>query len=283
MRLVASRLLRKFLSSGRVDVEVEEIVWATYEAIYARACNKRFPSDLESLRGYSVGIVRKKAIDAQRKIIALEHISIEEINFLPDTRPNPLEEILRREQLRTLKERISTLRTDEQEIIHLWMKGHSYHEIASMLEITEATLKSKLFRLRQKLSETDPGVPEHFEVFKAQISTPEDQQIVRLRMKGYTYLEIANTLEMSVSTVKERLIRFTEKCSRELPHQREQGGSGVRVLSREQDRQFILLRMKGHTAQAIANTLEITVRDVRERLSHWEEALSRDNQNKEGK
>jgi len=73
---------------------------------------------------------------------------------LPDPNPNPLEECLREEMQKRVREAISRLRPPYRAVVILRdLEGLSYREIAEMLNVEISKVKSNLFRGRRELKE----------------------------------------------------------------------------------------------------------------------------------
>ncbi len=106
-------------------------------------------------------IVSNLCIDFNRKSTKIRQISLErddgdesfEIS-LPDSRYDPARELERVEIGRALEKAIEELSTEHREIFILReMNGLSYTEIAEVKLIEEGTVKSRLYRAREKLRE----------------------------------------------------------------------------------------------------------------------------------
>lgn len=83
------------------------------------------------------------------------HISIDDENQhreIPCPRPSPLEDLEQNERQRIVRVAVSRLSVDHREVIVLKnFKGHSYREIADILDIPIGTVMSRLFYARHAL------------------------------------------------------------------------------------------------------------------------------------
>ncbi|MBQ9980088.1 MAG: sigma-70 family RNA polymerase sigma factor [Oscillospiraceae bacterium] len=93
---------------------------------------------------------------AARNRRAASSLSDEDGSFLdtPDTAPLPQEELERRERLGALKAAMDTLPDEARTMLILREgQGLSYEEIGQVLNLPPGTVKSRLFRAREKLRE----------------------------------------------------------------------------------------------------------------------------------
>ena len=73
---------------------------------------------------------------------------------VPDSRDGPAESLLKREQRELIAESIGELGAKQREILVMReVTGMSYDEIASVLDINEGTVKSRIARARKSLSD----------------------------------------------------------------------------------------------------------------------------------
>ena len=83
------------------------------------------------------------------------HVSIDDENQhreIPCPRPSPLDDLEQDERRRIVRAAVERLSIDHREVIVLKnFKGHSYREIAEMLDVPIGTVMSRLFYARQAL------------------------------------------------------------------------------------------------------------------------------------
>ncbi len=72
---------------------------------------------------------------------------------IPSPSPSPDEKLIHSENLQDIKEKIiSTLSSFEQKVLSLYLKGYSYKDISSLLDVTSKSIDNALSRIRKKLS-----------------------------------------------------------------------------------------------------------------------------------
>ncbi len=113
-----------------------------------------------SFKSWICTIATNTCLDELRKRSKKHTVSLDE-NFdddnhpkytVPDDAPTPLEEIIFNENAQILKDAINSLSDENKSIIILRdVEGLSYDEIASALDLTLGTVKSRISRARKKL------------------------------------------------------------------------------------------------------------------------------------
>lgn len=94
-------------------------------------------------------LTRNTAIDRVRKI---KPVSIELTDAIPDSSPTPEQELLRKEQQKTLHTALGNLTYDEQILFYRkYYYRQSTAQIAAELGTTERAIEGRLYRIKQKL------------------------------------------------------------------------------------------------------------------------------------
>ena len=104
-----------------------------------------------SFRAWLFTIAYSQAMDYYRK--RRTELPLDEIN-LASHEPDPLAATLRQEQIRRIREKITALPEEEQELIRLrFVAGLRYAEIGEVLKRSEGAVKKALYRLLARLGE----------------------------------------------------------------------------------------------------------------------------------
>jgi RNA polymerase sigma-70 factor (ECF subfamily) len=98
---------------------------------------------------------------------AMEHLpSVAHLNPASEERPaSPLEEVLKRETTRELREAIAELSPEDRRYFKMWFQGRRYGEIAIAMQVTMDAVKARLYRIRKHLRE----------VLKEKLGDPEPE------------------------------------------------------------------------------------------------------------
>lgn len=157
-RTTVYRAARRFVESADdADDLVQEAMLRAFVSIGTFRSEARFPSWL-------VAIVINAALSSKRKSSHFHWVYLDEIQesedrrrtwILPDRRPNPEQEYLRRELRILLRREISRQHRKYRFILQACdVDELSIEEVALVLGITHAAVKSRLHRARRKLSGT---------------------------------------------------------------------------------------------------------------------------------
>ena len=146
------------LSIVKKKEDAEDVTQETYLRLWRAASELKLES---SLKLYILRTARNLALDLTRKNSKRDEIDtvildaegefeIDIADDSPDSRPD--ESYLRKIEKEVVRQSIEELPSAAREIIVLRdIEGLSYTEISEMLGLTEGTLKSKLFRARERL------------------------------------------------------------------------------------------------------------------------------------
>ena len=137
--------------------DAEDVTQETYLRLWRAITD----TSIESPKSYILRTARNLALDVIRKNSKREDADTvvqgadEEFNFeLEDTDPASRPDIayLQKAEKETVRQSINELPTSARELIILRdLEGLPYSEISELLGISEGTLKSKLFRARERL------------------------------------------------------------------------------------------------------------------------------------
>jgi RNA polymerase sigma-70 factor (ECF subfamily) len=155
-RMTVYRAARRFVESADdADDLVQETMLRAFVSIGNFRSEARFSSWL-------VAIVINAALSSKRKSSHFHWIYLDEIQesedrsrawILPDSRPNPEQEYLRRELRILLRREVSRQHRKYRFILQACdVDEFSIEEVAQVLGITHAAVKSRLHRARRKLS-----------------------------------------------------------------------------------------------------------------------------------
>jgi RNA polymerase sigma-70 factor (ECF subfamily) len=100
-----------------------------------------------------LGIARNKALSARRRAIDAE-LSEEVVAKVPDVADNPEGVRQKKERAEALRRASARLSLEHREVIDLvYYHGQSIKEVADILGINEATVKTRMFYARKRLAE----------------------------------------------------------------------------------------------------------------------------------
>jgi len=133
-----------FLTGSKMDGEdvAQESLWKICRSLHQYKGNASFRTWVYSivLNTYRDGVRKRR-----RVTVPLE-------DTLPDTGPSVEETVASRGRLDELRREILLLGQEDREIFVLrHMQSLSYQEVAAALHVTEAHVRSRLYRVRQKL------------------------------------------------------------------------------------------------------------------------------------
>ena len=146
------------LSIVKKKEDAEDVTQETYLRLWRAASELKLESSLKlyilrTARNLALDLIRKNSKRDEIDTVILDAEGEFEIDIAddsPDSRPD--ESYLRKIEKEVVRRSIEELPSAAREIIVLRdIEGLSYTEIAEMLGLTEGTLKSKLFRARERL------------------------------------------------------------------------------------------------------------------------------------
>lgn len=146
------------LSIVKKKEDAEDVTQETYLRLWRAASELKLESSLKlyilrTARNLALDLIRKNSKRDEIDTVILDAEGEFEIDIAddsPDSRPD--ESYLRKIEKEVVRRSIEELPAAAREIIVLRdIEGLSYAEIAEMLGLTEGTLKSKLFRARERL------------------------------------------------------------------------------------------------------------------------------------
>ena len=146
------------LSIVKKKEDAEDVTQETYLRLWRAANELKLESSLKlyilrTARNLALDLIRKNSKRDEIDTVILDAEGEFEIDIAddsPDSRPD--ESYLRKIEKEVVRQSIEELPSAAREIIVLRdIEGLSYAEIAEMLGLTEGTLKSKLFRARERL------------------------------------------------------------------------------------------------------------------------------------
>ena len=149
-----NELFRLALRITLSHAEAEDIVQETM----IRVWNRREQWDeIESIEAFCLTICRNLALDHQRRK-DFQHASLDDEHAALDVHPavadTPELQAVRHDQLRLEKELINELPEKQRTCVQLRdIEGHSYREIAAIMDIPEAQVKVNIFRARQAIKQ----------------------------------------------------------------------------------------------------------------------------------
>jgi RNA polymerase sigma-70 factor (ECF subfamily) len=154
----AYALARRLLNDNQL---AEEIL----QEIFLRLWNnpERFDSERGSLRAYLLAQTHGRAVDLLRSETARRRREERDAREAPVVGPDIEREVIDLTVSEKVKEVVAGLPNDERQAIELaYFGGHTYRQVAVMLEAPEGTVKSRirsgLRRLRTDLAEAGVGV-----------------------------------------------------------------------------------------------------------------------------
>jgi len=128
--------------------EAEDVVQDTLLRLWER--RDELPQ-LQSIEAYSMTMCRNLALD-RNKAARHSNLPLNEEQDSPIVTRTPLDELDDKQRMQQLMELINTLPEQQRSIILLRdVEGHSYEEIAQMLNIPLSQVKVYLHRARQRL------------------------------------------------------------------------------------------------------------------------------------
>ena len=146
------------LSIVKKKEDAEDVTQETYLRLWRAASELKLESSLKlyilrTARNLALDLIRKNSKRDEIDTVILDADGEFEIDIAddsPDSRPD--ESYLRKIEKEVVRQSIEELPSAAREIIVLRdIEGLSYTEIAEMLGLAEGTLKSKLFRARERL------------------------------------------------------------------------------------------------------------------------------------
>ena len=142
-------LFRLALRITQQREEAEDIVQETLLKLWEQ---RQQWDTIGNIEVYALTICRNLSLD-HLKHQSNRHQSLETPLTEPsDPTPNPLEQTINRERFERIRNIIDRLPEKQRTCIQLRdFEGHSYHDIATILNITEEQVKVNIFRARQTI------------------------------------------------------------------------------------------------------------------------------------
>lgn len=141
----AGDIYRFTLSLCGDPAEAEDIVAETF----ARALTGKAPIVSATVKGYLLTIARNLFLESLRRRKRLSELPLE----VPDSSPNVEHVVVHKTELEAVQAYLQTLPEVDRAALLLRVDGVAYVEIANALNISLASAKVKVHRLRLKLAE----------------------------------------------------------------------------------------------------------------------------------
>ena len=143
--MYAGDIYRFALSLCRNREEAEDITAETF----ARALTGKSPLIRATVKGYLLTIARNLYLESMHRRKRYSEVPLE----LPDSGPIPEHSISHKTELQAVEAYLLTFPEIDRSALMLRAHGLSYDEIANVLNISVASAKVKVHRLRLKLAE----------------------------------------------------------------------------------------------------------------------------------
>jgi len=134
---------------------IDDVVQETYIRAYRSLVKNKFKEE-SKLSSWLFTIARNESIRMNRKLKSgerrREKYVEKNMEYLNDSEENNIEEKMERDDLiEKLNEAVKKLPDKYKEVIDLYMKGFNEKEIAKFLSISRGTVKSRVYRGKEKL------------------------------------------------------------------------------------------------------------------------------------
>jgi len=134
---------------------IDDVVQETYIRAYRSLVKNKFKEE-SKLSSWLFTIARNESIRMNRKLKSgerrREKYVEKNLEYLNDSEENNIEEKMERDDLiEKLNEAVKKLPDKYKEVIDLYMKGFNEKEIAKFLSISRGTVKSRVYRGKEKL------------------------------------------------------------------------------------------------------------------------------------
>lgn len=144
----AAAVVRNVLSEQATREDLEEIVSDVFVSLW-RAAERLEES--RPLKSYLAAIARNTAIDRLRRLRPEEPLPEDDL-LTADESQQPETEALRHDQAQTLRRLLLEMPADDREIfVRFYYYRQGIHEIATLMQMNESTIKARLSRGRAKL------------------------------------------------------------------------------------------------------------------------------------
>lgn len=144
----AAAVARGVLGPQATREDLEEIVADVFVALWRSAARL---DETRPLKSYLAAIARNAAIDRLRRQRPEEPLPADDL-LAADDAEGPEAQTLRREQAETLRRLLLEMAADDREIfVRFYYYRQTVHEIASVMERNESTVKARLARGRARL------------------------------------------------------------------------------------------------------------------------------------
>lgn len=146
--LYVLRILTKFL--GQHSYEAEDLAQDLWIRIWNKLDTFKFKSKLETWM-YTVALNEARAYLRSGWVAKSTHLEEEVVDLLGMHNDSPLKMCVREEMILLVSKAIDKLKERNREVMLLWLRGHSYKQIAVLLNIRIGTVMSRLNRAREEL------------------------------------------------------------------------------------------------------------------------------------
>ena len=144
----AAAVARGVLGPQASREDLEEIVADVFVALWRSAARL---DETRPLKSYLAAIARNAAVDRLRRQRSEEPLPADDL-LAADDAEGPEAQTLRREQAETLRRLLLEMAADDREIfVRFYYYRQTVHEIASVMERNESTVKARLARGRARL------------------------------------------------------------------------------------------------------------------------------------
>ena len=124
----------------------QEVFFSVYRSLKSFDENKGIP-----FSAWIFTAARNRCITALRQKQNREPIDLNEIEFLEDGKKNPEEHLLEREEMRAVVASLQQIPEPYKKTILMSLEGNSLEKIAISQSITLGTVKSRLFRAKERM------------------------------------------------------------------------------------------------------------------------------------
>ena len=146
-RVALYRWLLRFVDDGAL---AEDLLSEVFLDVWRRAASFEARSSVST---WLLAIARYKALSARRRRTDAE-LDEATVATVPDTADDPEVALQKKNRAEALRQSLSRLSPDHREVIDLaYYHGKSVNEIAEVVGINEATVKTRMFYTRKKLAE----------------------------------------------------------------------------------------------------------------------------------
>ncbi len=149
----SDRTVALIISFGFSREDARDLTQDTFVRVYQSMDKYRGEAKWAYLKKVATNLALNKIRDdaAQKRDASLTVSGDDELVHLADKKPSPEEQAMVRERLASAHDSIQELPQKKRDCVLLFLGGYSYGEIARILGISEATVKSRLHEARLDL------------------------------------------------------------------------------------------------------------------------------------